>query len=133
MAAPTTPASPSGPSDRRQRVEDAERQASDVRALRRHISDARAGLSRRLDQAVANLRTIRPSWWRTRETVLTTAEEVEAARQTRDPSLPQRLERAAEEIEESVQDLIAAVDHDEWARRVHELREAAAQAAMAWC
>src|ERR1700691_4200295 len=65
--------------DWRQRVEDAERQASDVRALRRHISDAQAGLSRRLDQAVANLLTIRPSWWRTRETVLTTAEEVEAA------------------------------------------------------
>ncbi len=114
--------------DRRERVEDAEHQASDVQALRPYINGAQASLSRRVDQAVADLRMIRPSWWRTSETDLTTAEEVEAVRQTGDPRLPERLERAAAEIEESVLDLIGAVDHDRWARRVEELREAASQA-----
>ena len=78
-------------------------------------------MSGQLDQAAGNLRKIRPSWWRASGTALTTVEEVEAARQTLDPSLPERLDRAAEDIESSVADLIAAVDEDEWAEKVYDL------------
>ncbi len=113
--------------DLRQRVEDAEHLASDAQALLAHVGGERASLSGQLDQAAGNLRKIRPNWWRASGTDLTTVEEVDAVRQTLDPGLPERLERAAEDIGRTVADLIAAVDDDEWAQKVRDLQGAASQ------
>ena len=113
---------------RRQRVEDAERLVSDARVLVPHLNGEQASLRGQMDRATGNLENIRPSWWRASGTALTTTEEVEAARQTRDPSLPERLDRAAAGLEASVAQLIAVIDGNEWLRKVYDLQNAASQA-----
>ena len=70
----------------RPRAEAAERLAGDARTLLPYTGGEQSRLRTQLDQAAENLGKTRPGWWRESGATLTTAEEVEAARQRSTPA-----------------------------------------------